>query len=353
MIGTRLEMIDADGNHVDDLPFDGGSTDYDGASTEPFAVTVTLRDRRWVPVGARSILDPRSGHWCRVWWRLRKADLSWWEIPLATVKLGKPRVSVSGGLVEISLTGRDAFAVARRRGYGDKVVAVGGLTVTAALQSLFLTVAPGTPVAVGASSVTLPAVYELSDSDPGLDWEKIAGVGGMTCAPTRMGMIEVAAVGWPSIVYADLQEGPDCPVVSLSREVDDDLYNVVTVVSSNPDVAPTIVAVRQDTDPGSPTYIGGPYGVYRKTIKSDAVATQSAADNLAEIEYQRLRLPVETVSVSMRQRPDFEWATLVLAKSDAAGTAGQFRVAGWTIPHTVPGEDPAEMSVNFMARSIA
>ena len=148
VIGTRLEMIDADGNHVDDLPFTGGSTDYDGASTEPFAVTVTLRDRRWVPVGARSILDPRSGHWCRVWWRLRKADLSWWEIPLATVKLGKPRVSVSGGLVEISLTGRDAFAVARRRGYGDKVVAVGGLTVTAALQSLFLTVAPGTPVAV-------------------------------------------------------------------------------------------------------------------------------------------------------------------------------------------------------------
>ncbi len=354
VIGTRLEMIDADGNSVGDLPFTGGSTDYDGAASEPFAVTVTLTDPRWVPVGPRSILDPRSGHWCRVWWRLlnRVAD-SWWEIPLATVKLGKPRVKVAGGLVELSLTGRDAFAVARRRGYGDRVIAVGGLTVTAALSSLFTAVAPGTPVAIGSSTVTLPAVYELSDSDPGQDWEKIAAIGGMSAAPTRLGLIEVAATAWPSTVHADLQEGPGCPVVDLSREVDDDIYNHVTVVSSNPDVTPTIVSVRQDTDPGSPTYIGGSYGVFRKTVKSDVVATQAAADNLAESEFQRLRLPVETVSVSMRQRPDLEFGTLVQAKSDAAGTAGQFRVSGWTIPHTVPGEAPGLMTVDFMARSIA
>lgn len=353
-IGTRLEMIDVDGNHVDDLPFSGGSTNYDGAATESFAVTVTITDKRYVPTGPRSLLDPRSGHWCRVWWRLRKPDrVTWWEIPLATVKLGKPRTRASHGQVELTMTGRDAFSIARRRSYGDQVIAVGGLTVTAALTSLFEHVAPGTRTVIGASSVTLPAVYELSDSDPGIDWEKIAGVGGMTATSTRLGLIEVAAPNLPSTVYADLQEGPGCPVVELTREVDDDLYNHVTVVSSNPDVTPPLVSVREDTDPGSPTYIGGPYGTFRKTIKSDAVASQEAADNLADVEYQRLRLPVETVDVTMRQRPDFEWATLVTAKSDDAGTAGQFRVSGWTIPHTVPGSDPAEMGVSFMARSIA
>ena len=353
VIGTRLEMVDADGNHVDDLPFTGGSTNFDGMSTERFAVTLTLTDRRYVPTGPRSLLDPRSGHWCRVWWRLRKSDrVGWWEIPLATVKFGKPRTRARHGQVEISITGRDAFSVARHRGYGNQVIAVGGLTVSEALRTLFEHVAPGTPVAIGSSSVTLPAVYELSESDPGQDWEKIAGVGGMTAAPTRMGLIEVAAPNWPGSVYADLQEGAGCPVVELSREVDDDIYNHVTVVSNNPEVTPTIVAVRQDTDPGSPTYIGGPYGIFRKPpIKSDVVATQAAADNLAEVEFQRSRLPVETVSVQMRQRPDFEWGTLAVVKSDDAGTAGQVRVAGWTIPHTVPGKDPADMTVDFMARS--
>lgn len=352
VIGTRLEMIDANGDHVDDLPFTGGSTDFDGISTESFAVTVTLTDKRYVPTGPRSLLDPRSGHRCRVWWRLRKPDrVTWWEIPLATVTLGKPRTRARHGQVEVSLTGRDAFSTARRRGYGDLVIPVGGLTVTAALRSLFEHVSPGTPTMIGDSAVTLPAVYELSDSDPGQDWEKIAGVGGMVARSTRMGLIEVAAPNWPAAVYADLQEGPGCPVVELSRDVDDDIYNHVTVVSTNPDVTPTIVGVRRDTDPGSPTYIGGTYGAFRKTIRSDVVATQSAADNLAEVEFQRLRLPVETVSVKMRQRPDFDWGTLVVAKSDDAGTAGQFRVAGWTIPHNVPGTDPADMSVDFMARS--
>ena len=350
-VGTRLEMIDADDNHVDDLPFSGGSTNYDGAATEAFAVTVTITDRRYVPTGPRSLLDPRSGHWCRVWWQLRKPDLSWWEIPLATVKLGKPRTRASHGQVELTLTGRDAFGIARRRGYGDQVIPVGGLTVTAALQSLFEHVAAGTRTAIGTSAVALPAIYELSDSDPGQDWEKIAGVGGMTAAPTRMGLIEIAAPNLPTVVYADLQEGPDCPVIELTREVDDDLYNHVTVVSTNPDVTPTIVAVQQDIDPGSPTYIGGPYGVFRKTIKSDVVASQQAADNLAQVEYERLRMPVETVSVQMRPRPDFEFGTLVVAKSDDAGTAGQFRVSGWTIPHTVPGSAPGDMTIAFMARS--
>lgn len=354
VIGTRLEMIDVDGNHVDDLPFSGGSTNYDGAATEAFAVTVTITDKRYVPTGPRSLLDPRSGHWCRVWWRLRKPDLvSWWEIELATVKLGKPRTRASHGQVELTMTGRDAFSIARRRGYGDHVIPVGGLTVTAALRSLFEHVAPGTRTVIGDSAITLPAVYELSEQDPGIDWEKIAGVGGMTATSTRLGLIEVSATSLPSTVYADLQEGPGCPVIELTREVNDDLYNYVTVVSTNPDVTPTIVAVRQDSDPGSPTYIGGPYGVFRKLIKSDVVASQQAADNLADVEYQRLRLPVETVDVTMRQRPDFEWGTLVTAKSDDAGTAGQFRVSGWTIPHTVPGSDPAEMGVSFMARSVA
>ena len=349
-IDHAVEMLDPSGTVVASLPITGGSVDFDGLTAESFAASVTLTDKRFVPTGPTSLLDPRSGHLCRIWWRMEKPDRSgWWRYPLATVRLGKPRIRAAGGTVSMSLTGRDVFAESRRRGYGDNVVAVGGMTVTDALRTLFESVAPGVPVSVGSSSVLLPAVYELAESDPAEDWEKIAGLGLMTCRPTRWWGISVQRENLPTSIHADLQEGPDCPVVELNREVDDEIYNWVRVVSTNPDVVPTIEAVRSDTDPGSPTYIGGPYGTFRKTIPSDVVATQAAADNLAETEYRRLRLPTETVDVQMRQRPDFEFGHQVVAKSDGAGTAGLFRIAGWSIPLKSAGP----MTVRFLERSLS
>lgn len=353
-IGHRVEMIDASWNHAADLPVTSGSVNYDGTIAEAYAASLTITSKKWIPTGARSILDPRSGHLCRIWWRMQKPDLSdWWEIPLATVKLGKPRISVSRGRVSMTITGRDLLAVARRRGYADKVLPVGGLTVTDALRTLYTTVAPDLPVTIGASSVLLPAVYELAEEDPAKDWEAIAAAGAMVTRENRLGQVTVAPPVWPQTVYADLSQGPDCPVVTLDREVEDDLYNWVRAVSTNPAVVPAVESIVMDNDPGSPTYVGGAFGVFRKTIPSDVIASQQAADNLAAIKYLEFRLPVEVISVQMQQRPDLEYGHLVTVRSDDAGVAGQARVAGWTIPIGSRNSKPGLMTVDFLARSVA
>jgi hypothetical protein len=65
------------------------------------------------------------------------------------------------------------------------------------------------------------------------------------------------------------------------------IYNQITVLSDRADGGAAIWATRTDTDPASPTYVGGAFGVRSKQIRITGAAVQSQLDALARTELEK------------------------------------------------------------------
>ncbi len=353
LVGSRVEMVDGEGNSVTDLPVDSGSVSFKGEQAEQWALTLQLSDPALVPRSPYDPLDPRSGLRCRVWWRLWYGG-GWTEIPLGTYWLEDPDFDDDGTTVTIGVSGVDAVAAARRGGYGGQTVAVGGYTVDAALQSIFQHVAPQVTARVDTSTVTVPATYELGSSeDPWDDVADIASMAGFHVRADREGVLMVTAPPDPQTVRADLQEGDDCAVVTLRRSVTtSSMVNRVIAVSTSPEVVPPVVGVVEDDDPASPTWVGR-FGPYVTVIKSDKIADLAGAEGMARASYERWRRPMESVTVTIPQRPDLGYRDLVALSSTRAGVSGLYRVSGWEMPLAGPDQAPGPMTVTFMTESLA
>lgn len=359
VLSGRAELVDPDGvTIVTDLPVQSAEVSYDGDQPEPWAARVVLTDPVWVPDSSRHPLDPRASLRLRLWWRVRAVDLPagvdvWLEWLVCTVLLVDPDID-DDGLLSMSLTGRDVLAAPRASGYGRAVVDVSGLTVTEAVQALFHTVAPTLPrrLRCATGSVTLPDAYALGLRRPGQDWTEIAGLEGWTVRTDRHGAIECGPIPVSAGVVVDWQEGPDNRVTHLGRRIrNSDLVNSVTVTGTHPDLEEPVVATVEDTDPGSRTYIGGPFGVRNYSEESDAVATEEAAENLARTIYDRLRRPYEVVTLQVPARPDLTLGDRAAVARAQAGAAGIYQVAGWALSMPTPTSLDADMQVRMIERA--
>ena len=353
IIGYRAEMIDSTGRSACDLPITSGSVDFDGESTEQWACSLTVVGGEWIPQGPSDPLDPRSGLRCRLWWRI-KIGAQWLEVPIGTYWIEDPRISDDGPVAVIQLTGRDQLAIIRRSGYGSATVAVGGLTVPAAIARIMGVVAPATALRMDATStVTLPDPYEVGARDPLEDIVGIAAQAGLIVYTDREGAVLVTAPPAPETIRANWQEGDDCPVVSLGRDIaTSEMVNSVTVVSTSPDVQPSVSATAEDDDPSSPTYIGGVWGRRGITIRSDAVASMDGAAGLARTTLEGRRRPTESVEVQVPGRGDLGYRDLVALARAESGVGGLFRVAKWRLPITAPDQPPPRMTVTMQTRSL-
>lgn len=81
------------------------------------------------------------------------------------------------------------------------------------------------------------------------------------------------------------------------------IYNQVTVVSDRPDGGPALYATASDTDPTSPTYTGGPFGVRSKPpVRITGASSQGQLAALAQVELRRSQ--ALTASWSLTIVPD-------------------------------------------------
>ena len=125
------------------------------------------------------------------------------------------------------------------------------------------------------------------------------------------------------------------------------LVNRVVCRSTSPEVDPPVYAVVEDADPASSTFIGR--FVWQTEIKSDAVTTVTACENMARATFERYRRPLETVKLTIPQRPDLDYRQLAQVARMNAGVAGEYAVSAWTIR---TGPKPEPMAVTMMERAI-
>ncbi len=347
-VGSRVELIDSTGATVADLPVAAASVELHGTQQEQWAGSVVIRDPDWLPQDPTDLLDQRAGLRARIWWRLLTGPASGPEVPLATLVLGDPQIRDRGADWEMTLTGRDVLSLPKRGGYRGLILDLGGLTVTAALKLLFAQLAPTVPVRVADTTLTLPTGYQvgLSDRTPAQDWTDLADVAGWVVRSDRDGVIVAGPRVDRTTPRADWSEGDDATVIELDRDVStSDTVNRVIVRSTS---TAGVWAVVEDDDPGSATWVGR-YGPFERLIESDAVTTPAGALSMARMQYGRLRLPTESVSVRVPVRPDLDYRDPVILRRDRSGVAGTYLVSGWTIRL---GPSPSLMEVAMMPRDM-
>lgn len=346
-----VEMINLAGTHVGLLQAESVSVEWNRQAAERLSGQVTVRDPALVPTTPRDYLDGRSGLRARVWWSLWVDNAhvdspQWVSIPLATGHLEDRSVDDQAQGLSVTIPLRDPLSLVKRAGYGPAVVSVGGLTVTEALLRLFSVVAPGFPVRIADSQVTLPDLYELWSRDPLTDAADIAAMAGFEVWTDREGTI-VADRPWePQDARVDWQEGPSCPVVALTADsTESTIPRRVVVVSTNPEVSPVVVGVWENPDLDSASV------TTEIRVESGTVATQDAADNLAAMTGRRWARPQQAVAVRVVPRPDLDPGDVVLLKRARAAVAGPHRIAKWSLALPPPDQKPQLMSVTMMTRS--
>jgi hypothetical protein len=352
-VGFRGELIDANDNHVIDVPLTGGSVSFDGESAEQWACQVTIAGEEWVPRNPGDYLDPRTGLRFRIWWRLM-INGGFVDVPTGTFVLEDPRITDDGAIPSTSVRGRDPLTVIRRAGYGSSVISVGGMTVPAALIRIMGSIAPRTPFRIDATSyVTLPATYELTGQDPVDDMTNIASQAGLVIRTDPEGRVVCSPNPTPQNLRADWQEGPDCPVTDLSRAVNtSQMVNSVTVVSTNPEVVPPISITVEDTDPSSTTWIGGPWGKRTLTIRTDSIATDAGARSMATGILNGRRRPQEEISIEVPPRGDLGYRDKVSLARSMSGVANTYRIAGWALAFGNAQEVTKTMTVKMISRTL-
>ena len=334
-----------------EMDFDQVSIEYSGELEESWKASFSTTNPDWVPTGADHPLDPRSQYAIRVYWQLTTMDGDRVELPIGTFRPDSPTVHDTG-TVEISWTGRDMLSVAKGAGYGGQVIDVGGWTVTKALQRLFATISPRQQLRVADTTITLPAVYSLGSKTPEEDWEDLAAMAGWVVRTDREGVIVVGPPPDPASVARSFQEGDDCPVSDLVVDYSSVIYNRVVVRSSSYEVDPPVWGHAEDTDPGSPTWIGT--GVIRElTIDSDAVTTVEACTNMAKMHLGKYLRPTAAVSVVIPPDPTLDYRDRVVIGRAKAGVGAEYRVSNTVMNVPVNGTPPGLMTVTMMREAIA
>ncbi len=348
---SRVEIIDSDGTHLADITPDALSLTCNGANSEQWDATVSFVGPALYPHDDTDLLSPLSGHRIRVWWREYVPALGGWgEVLLCTLDMNDPDGVAAPG-VSWSMQLDDPLAKAKRGGYAGQTVDVAGMTVNAALSALFSAVAPHLVTSFPESATVLPSVYSLGTNDPDEDWDKIAALDGMVVRSTREGGVTVIRMDASTSAVVDWSEGDHCQVSKLQRTVTTSkICNFVIVKSTSSAVVPVITSMKMDTDPGSATRVDV-YGPYPMTVESDAIATQAAADTLAEQTLAANLRPTDVTKVTVPARPDLSPGDVVTLTLIDLAVAGEYRIESLGFSCPKAGAAPDLMEVTMASRA--
>lgn len=354
MLRARIALVDSSGTEVGTLPITAGRVTYSGGESEQRTATFELADPSLVPHTWQDPLDSRSRIQAQVWWGIWMDEMrDWWEVPLGRLDLEDPGTRDSSTAFALTVKGRDPIARLKRAGYGHQVISVGGQTVTEALRALFAAVAPQLPVSIADTGTVLPGVYELGGRRPAQDAQEIAATAGWTVGTDRVGMLHAGPPPTPGAPRVSLAEGPTCPVIDLSSDiVTSEWCNSILVRGTHPDIDPPVWALAEDHDPGSPSSIEAVGLRSADPVDSDTLTTEGAAQAMADLLLAQKRRPTQLVKVTIPQRPDLDWGTVVSLARTKSRVSGDWQVQSWEIPLVVPPNPPQPMTVTFMLRGI-
>jgi hypothetical protein len=128
-----------------------------------------------------------------------------------------------------------------------------------------------------------------------------------------------------------LSDGQDGTILGSPLRDRSDVYNSITVTGERADGTTPVIAIAEDNNPASPTYVGGPFGRRHRTINLQTPQTQGTAQTAANAWLRRSIALQETWSWT--QPPDASLELGDVVSLDAYGRTGIIQVvSGFSLP---------------------
>lgn len=261
---------------VPGIPLCGGSVTVSATSQARRTATVELADPAFWPTHPLAILSA-LGSELQVDYGVVLPDATTTWIPvirglITDVNRVRP-VTSTGGAFTVALS--DLSGKVAQARFDRPTQTVPGATVVAEIRRLITEAIPGATVEDRTGSTMVAAVLDMERERWADGIERLADAIGAEVFADPVGTFVIR----PQPTLADppvwsVSTGDGGTAVSLDEKITRDLtYNRVVASGQRVDTTPPVYAVVSDTDPTSPTYVGGPYGIKTRFYVSPLLTT--------------------------------------------------------------------------------
>lgn len=306
-----------------------GTVTCDGSASIRWTCDLTLDNPDLLPDTPADLLHPLAHNRVRLWWRILVEGV-WQEIPVGTYFMEEDPRS-DDGQISSRFLGSDAVAQIKLARW-DTALDLTGMTISEAITAIIDNRAPWVRTAIAATDEGVPEAYEPGEpgSDPWEDVQSLAHAADMIAYADRMGTIRVEPRPTPGQAVADFSEGEHSALVSLPKvEVPAEMYNVVTVVSADPDVDPPVTGRWSEDDASSPLWVGHGY-LYTHRVENGIIRTEQQANAMARnigVDHS----PTITVDATVLPHPHLDPGDTITINRAGVGVTGDYQVTAWTL----------------------
>ncbi|MFE2600102.1 DUF5047 domain-containing protein [Streptomyces sp. NPDC059396] len=301
---TEVKLFTTDGR-VLDIEHTGGSVSVDRGQAIRRTCTVTTGDTSLIP---RTAADELAVYGARL--RISRG-VSYGDGDQELVPCGVFRLDdVDGDLTQgpVTLQGKSLEVIVQDDRFTAPYRATG--TVVSAITALVTRSLPDAQIDSRITDVPIGARTWDADSDPWAAVQEIAAVAGAECYASPDGVFVIAVL--PDVLSTDpvweVAAGEGGVYVTGSRGMSSaGVYNGVLARADNTE---TGTAPQQylavDSDPGSPTYWGGPYGRRPDFYASSTLTTQASCIAAATLRLRAAKAPNAKGDFSTLPNPALE-----------------------------------------------
>lgn len=337
-VTTEVRLVRTDGV-IELLDHIGGSVAVDRGSAVRRTCTVTVPDPALIP---RTAADKISIYGAQL---LIRRGIQYQDGTTETVALGTFRIdSVDGDVHDgpVTIQGKGLEAVIQDDRFTSPYTTRGGTGAVASITALIQASIPTAVVANQATDATLGVRTWDREGDRWAAVQEIATAIGAECYADADGQFVIAEL--PDLLAVDpvwdIAAGDDGALITATRGMNrDGMYNSVTAYGENAEENATPVsATVSDTDPGSPTYVSGPFGRVPRFYSSPTLNTTSACTNAATKILRDSVKPNALADITALPNPALEPGDVVRV-TYGDGTRELHQIQSFTVPLETGGGD--------------
>jgi hypothetical protein len=207
-------------------------------------------------------------------------------VSLGVFLLDDVDINDSGVGVTVDLSGPDRAQRVSDARWTEAYTIADGTNYATAIQNLISDRYPGAVFDFTTTSRTTPLLVlgESSQNDPWSDAQRMAHDIGCELFFDANGTCVLQEVPSPTApsVWTIAEGDAGSPTVSFGRRLNRrTTYNVIVVRGENPAVGAPVQATARDMNPTSPTYVLGPFGEKPKFYVSEYIKTEAQAQDVA------------------------------------------------------------------------
>jgi hypothetical protein len=261
---------------VPGIPISGGTVTVSATSQRRRSATISLADPAFWPTHPYAVLSA-LGSELQVDYGIIMpgGDTEWVPLIRGLITDVARTRPTTGGDSAFQVTVADLSAKVAQARFDRPTQTVAGATVVAEIRRLITETIPGATVTDRTGSTMIAAVLDMERERWADGVERLADALAAEVFADPTGSFVIR----PQPTLADepvwtVNTGDAGTVVGLDEKLTrDTTYNRVVASGQRTDGTPPVYAVADDTDPTSPTYIGGPFGIRTRYYVSPLLTT--------------------------------------------------------------------------------